>query len=157
VLDSFRLRGIQETVTNQGRISSHAMIGDAYTALRLLAGHPAIDPQPIGIMGFSKGGVVSLNSAFEVYRRFYLGASPLRFAFPGDHPPRRRPRARGAPAVLRPLPGSRGDGGNQLHRAGSVGPRAGGVPPGPAALGAALNRAAFLAGGRSRGGDFAPQ
>lgn len=40
---------------------------DAFGALRFLSEHPNIDPDRIGIMGFSWGGVVSMASATELY------------------------------------------------------------------------------------------
>ena len=52
---------------------------DAYGAFKLLAAHPAIDPDRIGIMGFSWGGVVSMLTASRIYTERYLGKG-ARFA-----------------------------------------------------------------------------
>ena len=52
---------------------------DAYGAFKLLASHPAIDPDRIGIMGFSWGGVVSMLTASRTYSERFLGKG-ARFA-----------------------------------------------------------------------------
>ena len=69
VIDSFAPRGIKETATDQTQLSSAANLADAFTALKLLATHPRLDPARIGVMGFSRGGVVAELSALEPYRR----------------------------------------------------------------------------------------
>ena len=46
---------------------------DAYAAFKLLTAHPGIDPDRIGIMGFSWGGVVSMLTASRTYSERYLG------------------------------------------------------------------------------------
>jgi uncharacterized protein len=48
---------------------------DAYGALRFLAEQGRIDPQRIGIMGFSWGGVVSMLTATKPYTDLYMGGS----------------------------------------------------------------------------------
>jgi len=53
---------------------------DAYGALLYLASHSGIDPQRIGITGFSWGGVVSMLTATRPYSDLYMGADPRRFA-----------------------------------------------------------------------------
>jgi dienelactone hydrolase len=40
---------------------------DAFAALKFLSGHDNIDPNRIGVLGFSWGGVMSLASAEELY------------------------------------------------------------------------------------------
>jgi dienelactone hydrolase len=79
VVDSFGGRGIRETATDQSRLSSGAMIVDAYRALAVLATHPAIDRERIAVMGFSKGGFVALYSSLDRFQRLW-GPSDLRFA-----------------------------------------------------------------------------
>lgn len=69
VIDNFTGRGISETETDQFRVSPVADIAGALAALRLLATHPAIDPKRIGIIGFSRGGIVALDTALEPFRR----------------------------------------------------------------------------------------
>lgn len=78
VTDSFQPRGVTTTAEDQSRVSTMAMVADAFNALKLLATHPRIDPDRIGVMGFSKGGQVSLYTALEPFRRAVAGN--LRFA-----------------------------------------------------------------------------
>jgi len=78
VTDSFRPRGVTSTAEDQSRVSTVSMVADAFNALKLLSTHPRIDPNRIGIMGFSKGGQVSLYTALEPFRR--VAAGNLRFA-----------------------------------------------------------------------------
>jgi dienelactone hydrolase len=79
VIDNFTGRGIAETATDQTRLSSMADIAGALAALRLLATHPAIDAKRIGVLGFSRGGTVALDSTFEPLRRAVID-DDLRFA-----------------------------------------------------------------------------
>jgi dienelactone hydrolase len=79
LMDSFTGRGITQTVENQGQLSSLAMIYDAYRALALLASHPRIDPVRVVVMGFSKGGVVSLYAALTRFQRMH-GPAGVEFA-----------------------------------------------------------------------------
>jgi dienelactone hydrolase len=77
--DSFGPRGIRDTVSDQSQLSPAANVADALMALRLLATHPRIDVQRIGIMGFSRGGGVSIHTALEPIRRSIIDG-PLKFA-----------------------------------------------------------------------------
>ncbi|MBI5523301.1 MAG: dienelactone hydrolase family protein [Desulfarculus sp.] len=79
VIDSFRPRGIGDTATNQGKLSIWANVADALAALRVLAADSRIDPNKIGIMGFSRGGRVVLLTALEPIVRVMV-PPPLRFA-----------------------------------------------------------------------------
>jgi dienelactone hydrolase len=79
VIDNFTGRGIRETETDQFRLSPVADIAGALAALRLLATHPGIDPKQIGVIGFSRGGIVALATALEPFRRAVLDGD-LRFA-----------------------------------------------------------------------------
>ncbi len=80
VLDSFGPRKVRTTTRRQSQVRGIWMVGDAFTALKLLATHPGIDARRIGIIGFSKGGTVALNTAARQMNRQFLGASGLRFA-----------------------------------------------------------------------------
>jgi hypothetical protein len=79
VIDNFTGRGIRETETDQFRLSPAADIAGALAALRLLATHPGIDPKHIGVIGFSRGGIVALDTALEPFRRAVIDGD-LRFA-----------------------------------------------------------------------------
>ena len=68
-LSSFKPRGISRTVGSQTDVTSSMMTADAYNALKLLSTHPRIDKNRIGIMGGSKGGAVSMVSAWEPVRK----------------------------------------------------------------------------------------
>jgi dienelactone hydrolase len=78
-LDSFSGRGIRETFTDQSRLSHFAMVVDAYRALTLLATHPRTDLTRIGIMGFSKGGQVTLSASVVRFQRM-VGVPGVEFA-----------------------------------------------------------------------------
>ena len=79
VVDTFAPRGINDTVANQSVLSVAANVADAFSALRLLATHPRIDPNRIGVMGFSRGGDVAVKTAFDALRRGVIDG-PLQFA-----------------------------------------------------------------------------
>ena len=78
-IDSFEGRGIGSTVGDQSRVRATMMVSDAFNALELLATHPNIDPERIGIMGWSKGGLVSIFTAWEPRRRSEIEGD-LKFA-----------------------------------------------------------------------------
>jgi dienelactone hydrolase len=79
VVDSFTPRNIRETATEQTQLSTAANVADSLTALRLLATHPKVDKQRIGVIGFSKGGQVALYTALEPFRSAVI-EEPTRFA-----------------------------------------------------------------------------
>lgn len=58
---------------------------DAFGALRFLSEHPNINPNRIGVLGFSWGGVVTMASATELYASQFGGE--LRFAAHAAHYP----------------------------------------------------------------------
>jgi dienelactone hydrolase len=73
IIDSFRGRGVRRTVADQSLVSAAQMEGDAFAALALLRADRRIDPDRIGIMGVSKGGVATLNAAIAVRQRWRSG------------------------------------------------------------------------------------
>jgi dienelactone hydrolase len=79
IVDSFTPRGIKSTANDQSILSPAANVADALAALRLLATHPRIDAQRIGVMGFSRGGQVAIQTALEPIRRGIID-DDLRFA-----------------------------------------------------------------------------
>jgi len=79
LVDSFTLRGISSTAEDQSQLSQGASAIDAFLALKLLATHPAIDAERIGVIGFSKGGGVAMHTAFDKLRRSVIDGK-LKFA-----------------------------------------------------------------------------
>ncbi len=79
VVDSFSARGIENTVADQSQLDHLSMLHDAYRALDLLAQHRRIDPNRIGILGFSKGGVAALYAAMDRFNATW-GSNKARFA-----------------------------------------------------------------------------
>ena len=59
VPNSFSGRGIDETASNQKLLSKADRIYDTFAAFRALGAEPCIDPDRIGITGYSFGGLMS--------------------------------------------------------------------------------------------------
>ncbi len=102
--DSFGPRGVTRTVEDQFAVTSRDMIGDAYGALRALAKDPRIAADRIGVMGFSKGGTVTVQSAIERVRRRNAEGEET-FAvhvafYPGCGNQFREPRTTGRPLLI---------------------------------------------------------
>jgi len=69
VIDCFAPRGVEDTVADQSKVPTAQMIRDAVAALQFLTANARIDAARIGVIGFSKGGSVSLLSADQrVYK-----------------------------------------------------------------------------------------
>ena len=82
VIDTFTPRNLMSSIYDQAQVSSQGMTADVYAALRLLATHPRLDGKRIGIMGFSKGGIVATYASVERLANFYDALSGgHRFAF----------------------------------------------------------------------------
>ena len=64
-IDSFTSRGIWRTVEDQTLVSSASMLADAFAGLAHLRADSRIDPRRIGVMGFSKGAIAALYSAYQ--------------------------------------------------------------------------------------------
>lgn len=101
-VDSFSPRGAFRTVADQTEVSEAAIVLDAYRALDLLAADPRIDPDRIAVLGFSKGGIAALYSAFDRVRE---AANGRRFAAHVAHYPwcgliLREPVTTGAPVLI---------------------------------------------------------
>src|SRR5260370_1207159 len=79
--DSSSARGLSQSAVVGSRAGPPMASGvaDAFAALRLLAGHPRIAADRIGIVGFSFGGEVAHLTAFESLRAA-MEAGPSRFA-----------------------------------------------------------------------------
>jgi dienelactone hydrolase len=76
IMDSLTGRLLEGATTE---LSTGALIVDVYRALGLLARHERIDPSRVALMGFSRGGVVTLYAALERFRRRY-GPPGVEFA-----------------------------------------------------------------------------
>ena len=60
-------------------ITETMMIADAYSGLRFLSGHAAVDPQKVALMGFSYGGMASVLAAYSQVAET-MAPDGLRFA-----------------------------------------------------------------------------
>jgi dienelactone hydrolase len=79
VLDYYAPRGVTEETPYMLRVLSVTefdAVTDAYAALELLTTHPDIDPERIGVMGFSYGGMAARFAMDERVRRALLPAHP---------------------------------------------------------------------------------
>ncbi len=56
------------------------LVPHAFGALKYLASHPRIDPNRIGILGFSLGGILAMYTASDVLATEHLGTGGPRFA-----------------------------------------------------------------------------
>ena len=79
IVDSFRSRGITQSLRNQLAVSEASILADAYAALGYLAENPQIDPARIAVLGFSKGGLPALLAALKRYQKPLAAGGP-RFA-----------------------------------------------------------------------------
>lgn len=69
-IDSFTPRGVKSTVENQSSVDAIEMGKDAFAALRYVGENvKEIDAYNVGLMGFSKGGLVTLNLSLAVFNR----------------------------------------------------------------------------------------
>ena len=80
IIDTYKPRGINDTVSNQNTIELSSQIADAHNALRMLSTHPRVDPKRISLKGFSRGGQVTFEAYFDAARRPIIpDASTTRF------------------------------------------------------------------------------
>ncbi len=63
LLDTYTPRGIIETIENQRLISNKDFVHDAFAALLQLTKDPRLDTNRSGIMGFSRGGMIAMQTA----------------------------------------------------------------------------------------------
>ncbi len=59
-IDSYTMRGINSTSSDQSKLTKATRVVDAFSAMEALRKHNRIDPTKIGITGYSFGGIVSL-------------------------------------------------------------------------------------------------
>ena len=64
-LNSFKSRNIRSTVGTQTDVTTAMMILDVYKAFEVLANHPNIDKNRVGLTGWSLGGGVTLFSGWK--------------------------------------------------------------------------------------------
>jgi dienelactone hydrolase len=77
VVDSFGGRAVKEVCTGKSSVSIGSRLSDLFRAHELLVTHPRIDPQRIGVLGFSHGGWAALWASHAQYqRRFMRGTAP---------------------------------------------------------------------------------
>jgi dienelactone hydrolase len=105
VVDSFGPRGISGTAEDQGQLKPWADLADTFSALKVLAADPRIDPGRIGVIGWSRGGGVAMQAALETARLAVLAPTDPKFAahviFYGASEPQYRDRATdGAPMLF---------------------------------------------------------
>lgn len=79
IVDSLSGRGITAFTPDDYKLAGLARMVDAYRALGVLAQHPRIDPDRIGVMGFSAGTGAAVFSAMERFRAAY-GPPGVQFA-----------------------------------------------------------------------------
>lgn len=67
-IDSFTPRGVKSTAQDQASVDPIDMGKDAFAALRYVGEHvKEIDAHNVGLMGFSKGGLVTLNLSLAAF------------------------------------------------------------------------------------------
>ena len=69
IIDSFKPRGVDQTATDQSKVTFPAQTADALNALKLLASHPQIDSTRIFNIGMSRGGGVAFDTAWPTWQR----------------------------------------------------------------------------------------
>lgn len=104
IVDSFKPRGVRNTVADQRLVSAWEMENDAFAALDLLRHDERIDAACIGILGVSKGGIAAIKSAIEA-RRAWRGTGARQFAahvaiVPGCTVQHRNAATTGAPLLF---------------------------------------------------------
>lgn len=72
VVDGFTGRGVQEICSGRKSVSIGSRLADLYRAQELLATHPSIDPQRIGVLGFSHGGWAAVWASQTLYQRIFM-------------------------------------------------------------------------------------
>jgi len=80
IVDSFTERGLYKVNNDQSQLGRLAQIVDAYRALDVLAVQKRIDKKRIAIMGFSRGGQVTLYSSMKRFQEMHGSGSNNEFS-----------------------------------------------------------------------------
>lgn len=80
IVDSFTARGLYKVNNDQSQLGRLAMIVDVYRALEVLAQDKRIDNQRIALMGFSRGGQVTLYAGLKRFYRLHGPRSGQEFS-----------------------------------------------------------------------------
>jgi dienelactone hydrolase len=80
VVDSFTGRGLYKVNNDQSQLGRLAMIVDVYRALDVLAKHKKIDKERIALMGFSRGGQVTLYASMNRFQKMHGSGSGNTFS-----------------------------------------------------------------------------
>lgn len=83
LIDSFGSRGRSNSVVDQQLLTRWEAANDAVAGLRWLYGDARFKKDRIGVLGVSKGGIVALDTALEVRRR-WMQVSDIAFAAPSS-------------------------------------------------------------------------
>ncbi len=79
VVDSFSPRKVQKITDDQTEVSEASILADLFAAYKYMAGRSDIDASRVSVVGFSKGGLPALYSAFEgIYTRYGFRNDPFR-------------------------------------------------------------------------------
>lgn len=70
-LDGFTGRGLTSLQADQSQLGRLNMIVDVYRSLAVLAKHPGIDPKRIALMGFSRGGQITLYASMRRFQKLW--------------------------------------------------------------------------------------
>jgi dienelactone hydrolase len=76
-IDSFSGRGI----AYGHQFHRHAQMVDAYEALKLLATHPLIDGERVGLIGFSLGAIAAIEAPMHFFREVFGAGMPTFAAY----------------------------------------------------------------------------
>lgn len=71
IIDSFTNRGLYKVNNDQSQLGRLAQVIDAYRGLDILAEQKHIDKKRIALMGFSRGGQVTLYSSLQRFQKMY--------------------------------------------------------------------------------------
>lgn len=83
MVDTHGARGLGvSSMLGNTEVSIYTFAADAFAAADLLRTHPQIDPDRIGIMGFSKGGLTSLLVADERFSVLSKTGAPFKLHIP---------------------------------------------------------------------------